>query len=232
MPETAYGARSDYYAMTGVADVITSIKVGEIAPNNRIMLYLKDNNIIRGYIEKYYEFEIVIDYKGSMRPNLDDKVWEYHKWQLNTYMWLRKQQLISEGKDYPVIGGFLLYLSELQPSDEFCKKFYSVVQSKNTDILPEGYDLDLIKNGRPGRDRFLMDRSIRIIPFDEDDVQASLKHFDDTVKVIETNVQSEMRNSKDVMSHWEGNPKIENCTACDAKTFCPYVKGSFPPTVP
>jgi len=79
---------------------------------------------------------------------------------------------------------------------------------------------------------FLMNRCMRVIPFDEDEVQASLKHFDDTVRMIETNVQSETRNSKDVMSHWKGNPKAENCTACDAKTFCPYVKGSFPPTVP
>lgn len=68
--------------------------------------------------------------------------------------------------------------------------------------------------------------------FDEGDVQSSLKHFDDTVKMIETNVQSEMRNSKDVMSHWKGTPKEENCTACDAKTFCPYAKDSYPPTVP
>lgn len=232
MPDTSYGARSDFYAMTGVADVITSIKISEIATNNRIMQYLTDNDIIKEYIDRYDEFEIVIDYKGTMRPNLDDKTWEHHRWQLNTYMWLRKQQLISEGKDYPVIGGFLLYLSELRPSDDFCKKFYSVVQSRNTDVLPEGYDLDLVKNGKPGRERFLMDRCIRVIPFDEGDVQSSLKHFDDTVKMIETNVQSEMRNSKDVMSHWKGTPKEENCTACDAKTFCPYAKGSYPPTVP
>ncbi len=232
MPDTPYGARSDFYAMTGVADVITSIKINQITPKNRIMQYLSEYDAIKEYLDSYDEFEIIIDYKGTMRPNLDDKTWEYHEWQLNTYMWLRKQQLISEGKDYPVIGGFLLYLSELQPSDEFSKKFYSVVESENTDVLPQGQDLDLVKHGKPGRDRFLMNRCIRVIPFDEGNVAASLKHFDDTVAKIETNVQSEMRNSKDVMSHWEGNPRQESCTACDAKTFCPYAKGTYPPTVP
>ena len=232
MPDNPLGNRSDYYAVTGVADVITSIKINNITPKNRIVQYLMENDQIKDYIDMYDEFEVIIDYKGTMRPNLDDKNWKHHEWQLQTYMWLRKQQLIAEGKDYPVIGGFLLYLSELHPSEEFNRKFIKIIDERRTDIVPEGPDLDLVKAGKPARDRFLIKRSFRVVPYDEQLVLSSLKSFDRIVQEIETNVQSEIRDSRDVMSHWKGEYKVENCTACDAKTFCPFVKGNFGPTVP
>lgn len=232
MPETPLGARSDYYAMTGVADVITSVKIGEISLKNRLMQYLSSDDRIKDFMDEYDEFEIIIDYKGMMRPNLDDPAWDHHTWQVYTYMWLRNQQLISEGKDYPVIGGILLYLSELHPSADFNKNFITTVEAKNTDILPQKADLELVKAGKPGTERFRMNRSFRLIPYDEAEVENSLRNFDGTVAEIETNVQSEMRNSKDVMSHWKGCFKQERCTACDAKTFCPYTEGRFKPTVP
>ena len=232
MPDNPLGTRSDYYAVTGVADVITSIKINNITPKNRIVQYLMENDRIKDYIDTYDEFEVIIDYKGTMRPNLNDKNWKNHQWQLLTYMWLRKQQLIAEGKDYPVIGGFLLYLSELHPSEEFNRSFIKTVNDHLTDVIPTGPDLELVKAGKATRDRFQIKRSFRVIPFDDQLVETALYSFDNTVKEIETNVQSEIRDSKDVMSHWKGEYKQENCTACDAKTFCPFVKGAFGPTVP
>ena len=132
----------------------------------------------------------------------------------------------------PVIGGFLLYLSELHPSEEFNRSFIKTVNDHLTDVIPTGPDLELVKAGKATRDRFQIKRSFRVIPFDDQLVETALYSFDNTVKEIETNVQSEIRDSKDVMSHWKGEYKQENCTACDAKTFCPFVKGAFGPTVP
>ena len=232
MPDTPLGRRSDLYAMTGVADVITSIKIRDISPKNRVVQYLMENDRMKDCIDRYDEFEIVIDYKGTQRPNLDDPAWHHHEWQLQTYMWLRRGQLIAEGSDVPVIGGFLLYLNELHPSAKFDKTFYDVVKAGNTDVMPKGDDLELVKGGKSGTERFRIRRSFRLIPYDEESVRNALEEFDSAVKLIETSVQEEMRDSRNVMGHWPGVYREESCTACDAKTFCPYTGGRFGPTVP
>lgn len=232
MPETPLGKRSDRYSVTGVADVISAIKVSEIDVKNRIHQYLIENDYIKDCIDQYEEFEIITDYKGTHRPNLGDKEWKYHDWQIRTYMWLRQQQLVSEGKDYPVIGGFLLYLNELCPSDKFLSEFPQVIAEGATDVVPTDIDLALVKAGKPGRERFLTRRCFRLITYDEEEQKKALDSFDAVVCEIETNVQSEMRDSKNVMKHWNGNFREETCTACDVKTFCPFVNGRFGPTVP
>ena len=232
MPDTPLGKRSDLYAISGVADVITSIKIKDISPRNRVVQYLMENDRFKDFIDEYDEFEIVVDYKGTQRPNLDDPAWHHHEWQLQTYMWLRRRQLMAEGSDIPVIGGFLLYLNELSPSKKFNSTFLDVVQVGNTDILPKGDDLELVKVGKPGTERFCIRRSFRLIPYDETSVGKALEKFDSAVQLIETSVQEEMRDSRNVMGHWKGVYREESCTACDMKTFCPYTAYRFKPTVP
>lgn len=232
MPDTPLGNRSDLYSMTGVADVITAINVDEVKLKNKVIQYLLEDDTIKDYIERYDDFEIIIDYKGMYRPNLSDPTWHHHEWQLQTYMWLRTRQLIAEGSDTPVIAGILLYLNELNPAPTFKRKFYDTVLTKDTDVIPTGDDLELVKSGNSGTERFMIRRSFRLVPYQEESVQESLKEFDSIVQKIETHVQEEMRDSKNVMAHWPGNFREETCTACDAKTFCPYSKGRYSPTVP
>lgn len=231
MPETQFGARSDYYAVYGVADVISTID-SNVPAKNRIVQYIMENDSVKDMIDEYDDYEIIIDYKGAARPKLSDKEWKYHEWQLQTYMWLRTQQLKSEGKDSHVIAGILLYLNELHPSDESNKELITIVENGDTDVIPKGSDLMLVKSGKPGSERFQIRRSIRVVPFDKDILSLSLKEFDDVVSRIETNVQSEMRDSRNVLDHWPCEAGIETCTACDVKTFCPYICKSFKPTVP
>ena len=79
-------------------------------------------------IEENPEFEIIIDYKGTARPNARGKPeereeWKQFGWQIATYMWLQEQNLKASGINKPIVAGVLLFLNELYPSSvEDCKE--------------------------------------------------------------------------------------------------------------
>ena len=228
--------RSDYYSITGVADVITSVKLNEIKLDNQLMQFLVADDKVKGYINRGEDFEIIIDYKGMERPHINDpdsKTWEYHEWQLNTYMFLRKAQLMSEGKKTQVVAGILMYMNELEPSEEFKKKFPEIIRNGWSDVIPDSYNLKRINNLENTDEVFKRKRCIRIIPYDQYNIDLSLLNFDNVVKMIESNVFKETEDSSDVMKHWVGTYKEERCTACDMKPFCKYAKeGRFTINVP
>jgi hypothetical protein len=150
-------------------------------------------------------------------------------------MWLRNAQLIAEGKRHPIVAGILLYLNELVPSEDQYEKMKDSMSEKSTDIIAEGVDFDRIARGESPRREFIEKRSIRIIPYDEQNIQKSLMEFDEVVSDIESNIQSETRDSGNVMKHWSGNEySKERCTACDAKCFCFDLEDEerVPPKVP
>jgi hypothetical protein len=226
--------RSKYYGISGVADVISSIKIRDSPHGNLIIHYLHENPEIQRIIDAtdQEEFEILIDYKGSRRPptTFDSQgnttEWHHHEWQILTYAGLRAQNKNSK----PVIAGIIFYLNELYPSNRDLQDLQAEVNDNSTDVLPSGRDLTNIRKWKPHRknnqraDNILSGelrskRSIRIIPITQEKIQESFSHFDEVVKKIENSVQLEIRGNN-IPSCWSTRFVEKTCTACDAKTFC------------
>ena len=221
--------RASMYSVTGVADVISSINIEKCSKDNKLVSLLRENKVIDKLIQENPEFEVIIDYKGTDRPDQnggDDekKKWNQYGWQIATYMWLQEQNLKASGTEKPIVAGVLLFLNELFPTKEDC-----VDMSKlDHDILMSEYhatmeDILCLENGDAEHlsDEFLLRRSIRIIPYDSIFINESLKSFDEVVSELEECVLSEMENPKDVMSCWKcSDYAAKRCTACDLRTIC------------
>jgi CRISPR/Cas system-associated exonuclease Cas4 (RecB family) len=126
--------QSNYYEVTGVVDVITSVELREASP---------ENNLARTLLGPPANYEVVVDYKGMRRPaesDPNDHTWEHHEWQVLTYAWLRRQQT-GEARTKK---GLLLYLNELAPGAEDMDRLAEEVLDHTppvTDIVPSGSDL-------------------------------------------------------------------------------------------
>lgn len=239
MPNYQQGiSRSNYYGITGVIDVISSVNLlGEPRDDDNLIVHnIHNHREIREVINNLssQDYEIIIDYKGMRRPSLNSDLWHYHEWQILTYAWLRSRQPQSR----PIVAGIIFYINELVPSNEDMEQLVIDVKNRQTDIMPSGKDLQAIlrwnqKNNLPPLTQpFKESRSIRIIPIDDSSIQNSLKQFDNVVSDIERAVLSEIDGSSIVHS-WPTNPQGRNCTACDFKTFCPNpAPRSYTPTVP
>ncbi|NIA09717.1 MAG: hypothetical protein GWP10_08305 [Nitrospiraceae bacterium] len=229
-------SRSNYYGVTGVIDVISSVNLQSAPSGNLILHYIHQNPSLQRMINNLTspEYEIIIDYKGMRRPPQNTPLWQHHEWQILTYVWLRSQQPESR----PIVAGILFYFNELAPSGEDMKELKDDVANNSTDIMPQGLDLQNILNWKqkspvpPLSGPFREDRSIRIIPTDSDHIQNALQQFDDVVSNIESCVLSEI-NGNNITSSWQPNPNERTCTACDFKTFCPNpAPRPYHPTVP
>ena len=229
-------SRSNYYGVTGVIDVISSVNLQSAPSGNLILHYIHQNPLLQRVINDLTspEYEIIIDYKGMRRPPRNTPLWQHHEWQILTYAWLRSQQPESR----PIIAGILFYFNELASSDEGMKELKADVENNSTDIMPQGLDLQNIINWRqrsptpPLSGPFREDRSIRIIPADSDHIQDALQQFDGVVSNIESCVLSEVDGSN-ITSSWQPNPNERTCTACDFKTFCSNpAPRRYHPTVP
>jgi len=229
-------SRCNYYGITGVVDVISSVNLQNAPPGNLILHYLHQNTELQRTIANLTEYEIIIDYKGMRRLSTNDPTWQHHEWQILTYAWLRSQQPQSR----PIVAGIVFYLNELALSQEDMRELQNDVANNRTDIMPQGMDLRAIQNWRENTappvlsTPFREQRSIRIIPVDDNRIQNSLQQFDRVVGKIESCVLSEM-SGRDILHSWRPKPKPNerNCTACDFKTFCPNpAPRRYHPTVP
>lgn len=229
-------SRCNYYGITGVIDVISSVNLQSAPSGNLILYYLHQNTELQQIITNLNspEYEIIIDYKGMRRPSTNDPTWQHHEWQILTYVWLRSQQPQSS----PIVAGIVFYLNELALSQEDMSELQNDVANNTTDVMPQGMDLRAIQNWRRNTappvlsEPFREQRSIRIIPVNESYIQNSLHQFDRVVGDIESCVLSEM-SGRDILHSWRPNPVVRNCTACDFKTFCPNpAPRRYHPTVP
>lgn len=229
-------SRCNYYGITGVVDVISSVNLQSAPSGNLILHYVHQSPKLQQIITNLasQEYEIIIDYKGMRRPPINDLTWQHHEWQILTYAWLRSQQPQSR----PIVAGIIFYLNELSLSQEDMRELQSDVANNRTDIMPQGMDLQAIRNWRrnispPVLSRpFREQRSIRIIPVDDSRTQNSLQQFDRVVEEIESCVLSEI-SGRNILHSWSPNPIARNCTACDFKTFCPNpAPRQYYPTVP
>ena len=237
MPNYAPGrSRSNYYGITGVADVISSVRLQNSAPGNLILRYVRNNASLQRIIDNLPsdEYEIIIDYKGMRRPPVNSPLWRYQEWQILTYAWLRSQQPQSN----PVVAGILFYLNELELSTVDMVDLKDEVASTLTDVMPQGADLRNIiawNQGSPLPQMsgpFREERSIRTIPCDSGTIYNALQQFDVVVGNIESCVLTETVGGG-ITPSWQPNPNRRNCTACDFKTFCPNpAPGPYHPTVP
>jgi len=237
MPNYQHGvSRCNYYGITGVIDVISSVNLQSAPSGNLILHYLPQNPELQQIITNLasQEYEIIIDYKGMRRPPINDPTWQHHEWQILTYAWLRSQQPQSR----PIVAGIVFYLNELALSQEDVRELQNDVANNRTDIMPQGMDLQAIQNWRrntasPVLSRpFREQRSIRITPVNASYIQNSLQQFDRVVEDIESCVLSEMV-GRNILHSWSPNPIERNCTACDFKTFCPNpAPRQYHPTVP
>jgi CRISPR/Cas system-associated exonuclease Cas4 (RecB family) len=228
--------RSNYYGITGVIDVISSVDLKKAPSGNLILHYLQNNREVQKIIDNLSgsKYEIIIDYKGMRRPSTKEKFWNYHRWQILTYSWLRSQQPES----FKIAAGILIYANELTQSGMDMKMLQDEVLKGKTDIMPTESDRKKIVNWKKSKlvpdlsTTFKEKRSIRIIPIIKNEVKRSLKNFDDTVKGIEKNVLDEIDGNQ-ITSCWRTNPRKRTCTACDFKTYCPNPKPKrYLPTVP
>ena len=237
MPDYQAGrSRCNYYSITGVVDVISSITLQYAQTENLILHYIHQNPQIQRLISNFSdkEYEIIIDYKGMRRPSIIDSIWKRHEWQILTYAWLRSKQ----PKSRPIVAGIIFYINELVLSQEDLKELRNDVTKKITDVTPQEKDLQAIRSWKEGTmppilsDQFRIDRSIRVIPIDYNRIQDSLREFDKVVSEIESCVLSEM-STGNIISSWPPVPNERNCTACDFKTFCPKpAPRKYYPTVP
>ena len=86
-------------------------------------------------------------------------------------------------------------------------------------------DIELIENWTEDDDmpklseKFKMDRSIRIIPIDDEKINSALEKFDKVVEKIETSIIKEINGCK-IQDAWTAEAEERTCSACDFKTFC------------
>ncbi|MGZ0710097.1 PD-(D/E)XK nuclease family protein [Coraliomargarita sp. W4R53] len=228
------------YEMLGVIDVVTEI---ELFKNPA----LRGNPLLELVVEEIDgtpppEFEVIVDYKGMKRPDLDANggaFKEIYDWQVHTYAHLRGL-LTSK----PVIAGVLVYLNEFVPTKS---DFYALRKAcragDRTVLLPDpgSADEDVLLNWKPANKgdeppqlsfAYRLKRAIRVVPISDASIEKSLNSFDDTVGRIEVCIANEVNSGK-VIPSWEKNASHDpTCEACDSKTYCPDYGGLSCPRVP
>ncbi len=224
MPNYKKGvSRSNYYGVTGIIDVLSSVKLEEASDKNLIIKYLHEDPAFQEKLENLTsnQYEVIVDYKGMKRPSLGSPSWRHHQWQVQTYAWLRSLQPEAD----PVLVGILFYLNELFLFKEDLKELKKEVRENKTDVMPDSDDRKLLtdwtarKKRPPLSEPYRNLRSIRIIPINEVSLENSLEEFDNVVADIENSIIHEV-DGQVIQSSWETNPEKRTCDACDFKTFC------------
>lgn len=228
-------SRSNYYGINGIIDVLSSLKTNETIKSdnksqqtlvnyeNNLINYLKSNEDFQKTIKKFddNEYEIIIDYKGMKRPSLNSPNWKHHSWQILTYSWLRSNQ--EDAK--PIAAGIIFYLNELVPSTEDLIAIQKDINEENTDVEISKLDWNKLKNWDEEKEfpklseKFKIDRSIRIITINKNEVNNALNEFDGVVSNIESSLIKEISGCK-IKDAWKAEADERTCKACDFKTFC------------
>lgn len=224
MPNYKEGlSRSNYYGVTGIVDVLSSVQLEEASSQNLIIKYLHQDPIFKEKLDNLDSdsYEIIVDYKGMNRPGVGSPAWQHHQWQVQTYAWLRSKQ--PEAK--PVMAGILFYLNELHHFKKDLQELKKQINNKETDVLPDKEEYKLITSWKMSEDMPKLSdsycnlRSIHIIPIQKPLIKESLDNFDKVVFSIEGNIISEI-GGNGIQNSWKANPERRTCDACDFKTFC------------
>ncbi|MCS6940634.1 MAG: PD-(D/E)XK nuclease family protein [Roseiflexus sp.] len=224
-------ARSNYYEVTGVVDVLSTLHLAKADPGNRILQALMRNPTVQQTLARHQanngsEFEIILDYKGMRRPPLPEDALGRFEWQIQTYTWLRAQQTNAR----PVLAGVLIFVNELEPSrtdmEALYDEVYELPGGPVTDVPPAGKDDIALRRWRKNKQSFpqltfdyRLQRALHIVPITDSTMHASLSRFDAVVAEIEASVNKE-KFGKGISASWKATPKRNNCTVCDFRHFC------------
>ncbi|MHA1280961.1 MAG: PD-(D/E)XK nuclease family protein [Promethearchaeota archaeon] len=252
--------KSIFYEIHGIVDVITQFKIDELKniKNNNSLNFPRNIILERVGLELYPElsnetisyqnflevlikrlnndfpngFEIILDYKGQIRPETtEESDWEKHDWQIKTYKWLREQQL----QEMPVIAGILFYINEFFPSKKDLKNIIKSSEINNTDIpLPKEY-IKILKESKynpqvyiekiPAEIRY--NRSIRIIDLrDKNNIKKAIEKYDRTV--LEIQLCQNIEKLQGTLDIWEQKGDNQMCGTCDFRYICKNYKIEAP----
>ena len=210
--------RTDKYELFGIADVISHVEY-QGNPNNRIIELLAQNvNNLEGI------FDVIVDYKASRRPNISEETAEHHKWQVQTYSWLRGQVATN----IPIRAGIIVYINELYPTKSDLYELKREVEHGIGEVLPPRGSADYYAlfrwNGTENlpkfTDEFLLKRALRFISTAPQETALAVHKIDTVVQEIEVCVQSEY-NTGSILSNWTPrNSNEQDCVACDFRRFC------------
>lgn len=236
-------ARANYYEVTGVVDVLSTLHLAKADPENRILRALMSNPTVQQTLAHHRanngsEFEIILDYKGMRRPPAVDDALGRFEWQIQTYAWLRAQQTNAR----PVLAGILIFVNELEPSrtdmEALYAETYELPGSPVTDVPPAGKDASTLRRWKKDNRSFpqltfdyRLQRALHIVPVTDRSMHASLNKFDNVVAEIEASVNKE-KSGKGISASWTATPKENNCTVCDFKHFCDKSSVPGPPLAP
>jgi hypothetical protein len=182
--------RDDLYQVTGVVDVLASASLESFPPGENALVDHLRESIAELATED--QSEIVVDYKGISRQEMDKRLLEVGHRQVVTYAWLRRRQ---HGAG-PVHAGMLLFVNDLLRDDD----------DPNADPDPKGL-------------KSLIETSAELVPVREEEERRSLRFFDETVSEIEARVGQE--GARELWKVWNPRPEAKTCAACDARWHCP-----------
>lgn len=237
--------RAERYAVTGVADVLTSIKLANVEPDNIFRRAIEEALKMRE-IAVPPEFEVVVDYKGAGRPKIGTThadYWQQHDWQIQMYGWLRGRKADA----LPVVAGVVLYINELLPSTKDVIDLCAQIRNGTTDVVPKSGDKDsyvlstATSGTAAGRElsiEFRIRRAIRVIPVTEASKAIAGQAFDGVVRDIEQRIVKEIAQGDISMAWTPSCQDTDTCVACDARYFCPQPHGKpvtykvEPPPIP
>ena len=211
--------RCEDYEVRGIIDVLTNVTLSSNS----------DGNVIREYLantcpELQGDYEVIVDYKGTRRPLMDEPDWDQGDWQIQTYAWLRQRQAGSR----PVAAGILFYINELAPGQSEIHAMRRGMDTGLTDVTPVSQsDSQLIRMWRPGNDgselslEFRLNRALRVIPVTDKSTGVALNKFDGVVRRIEEDIANEVV-GRDILRAWSPDCRDPGtCVACDFRHFCP-----------
>lgn len=216
---------ADRFEITGVIDILSKSKLqlhDEEYRSNFIKRKIIDKFIAeeKSLPDKDEEYEIIVDYKGMIRPSKNDPTWDRHMLQLLLYKFLREKQPDAN----KVIAGILIYVNEIKPTKSDLKKLlkkynsldikperdsseYSALQSRDPDLISESLKLN---------------RTIRIEILNDAETENALREFQDTIVEIEKRKHKE-KDLKNIIESWKPDkiPDKDTCAPCDYRYKCP-----------
>lgn len=215
--------RAARYVLQGIIDVLGHTQLDGQPSANAIK-----HAIMEAVPGLTGEYEIIIDYKGSRRPRVDDDPrgdWKLGEWQVQTYAWLRSQQVDAK----PVAAGILIYISELAPGSKEMSMLRTEMREGLTDIAPATGSADYyqVSGWTPGSQanlslEFRLKRAIRVIPVTDASMAEATRAIDSVVRSIEDCVARE-RGSMQIRPSWPADSNDEDtCVACDFRVSCEH----------
>jgi hypothetical protein len=227
VPQGEMPLRCAKYEVHGVIDVLTHITLGQASVTNLIRESVEGAcpNLSGAY-------EVIVDYKGSQRPLVEDQYWNQGMWQVQTYAWLRSRQPDA----LPVAAGILVYVNELTPGTEEMVRLKKGIRDRATDVVPEPTSEDerIVRLWRPGNTTdqlslsFRLRRTIRVVPVTQESIVFALGQFDNVVRQAEEDIVAEAQ-AGSILDTWAPSCEDEGtCVACDFRWFCPDPAGGRP----